>query len=105
LLFQPDENSIASSFTVGVDFFAPGYGFSPIFDADLYANVQTEGYNPTGPSYIINEPGTEIAEIAALQAPSTPGLVTFSPTVPVPLSVGSLYWAVLTPNNPLTLVV
>jgi len=105
-LFPSGGNFSADSFTLGMDYYLPGLPLSPLFDADLYTNIQTEGYNPTGPSSIINQIGTEIAEIGqALQAPSSPGLVTLSPPTPISLTSGSLYWILLTPNNPLTSVI
>jgi hypothetical protein len=101
-LFPSGGNFVATSFTVGVDFFPPGPGFSPLFDAYLYSNFQSQSVTGT---VIISGPGMEIAEIGqALQAPSSPGLVTFTPPFPLNLSSGSLYWVILTPNNPLTFV-
>jgi hypothetical protein len=51
-------------------------------------------------------PNTVIAEIAlGLQAPNSPGLLTFNPLTPLTLNSGSFYWVILTPNNPETAIV
>jgi len=103
LLFESSANADATSFTVGVYFPTSGYDFNPLFDAFIYSNIQSVVSDGEGHYFTINQTGAEIAEIGeSLQAPSSPGLVTFSPPAPVSLTSGSLYWAILTPNNPLS---
>jgi hypothetical protein len=102
-LFSSGGNFVVTSITVGVDFYPPGEGFSPLFDAHLYSNVVIGNIMKT---IFFDEPGTEIAEVGqALQAPNAPGLITFRPLSPISLSTNSLYWIILTPSNPLTFVV
>jgi len=103
--FAPAGSSLATSITVGTALYPPGYGFSPLFDVYLYSNYQSIGVNPVGPGPVINQPEQELAEGQALQAPSSPGLVTFSLPSPISLTAGNLYWIILDPNNPLTSIV
>jgi len=104
-LFAPAGTSLATYITLGVASDPQGYGFSPLFDAYLYSNYQSIGVNPVGPGPVLNQPETELAEVQALQAPTSPGLVTFSLPSPISLTAGSLYWVILDPNNPLTSIV